>query len=442
MPNIVTELPGPKARDYLAKSQQYEPRSIGYQEPLVWDKAIGCIITDVDGNQFLDWSSGVLVANVGHCHPYYVEQVKAQAEKLFNCYDFISPPRVELAEKLVEISPKHLDKTFIVTTGSDATEAAIRMARRAHEGWEIIGFHGAFHGRTLGAASVGASLGVHEGYGPLVPGCIHAPFPYCYRCPFGYEGPESCGFQCLEYLDWVVSQESCGELCAVITEPYQGGAGSIIPPPGWFERLDQWRRERGLIFILDEVQSSFGRTGKMFCMEHWDIQPDLVTLGKGLASGMPCSAVIGTSEVMDALPPSSMGSTFGGNPLSAVAALASIEIIEREHLVENSARMGRLMMEAFEQMQQEYEQLGDVRGMGLVLGLEIVEDEASKQPAAGLAAEIVHQCYLRGLACIHPIGMFGNVIRVAPPLVVTEQQVGESLGIFEDSLKAALADNR
>ncbi len=441
MPKIVTELPGPKGREYLAKSQQYEPRSIGYQEPLVWEKASGCVITDVDGNEFLDWSSGVLVTNVGHCHPAYVDQIKAQAEKLFNCYDFISPPRIDLAEKLVEISPEHLDKAFIVTTGSDATEAAIRMARRAHDGWEIIGFHGAFHGRTLGAASVGASLGVHEGYGPLLPGCIHAPFPYCYRCPLGQECPDNCGFKCLEYLDWVVSQESCGELCAVITEPYQGGAGSIIPPPGWFEQFDQWRQERGLIFILDEVQSSFGRTGKMFAMEHWDIKPDLVTLGKGLASGVPCAAVIGTSEVMDALPPGSMGSTFGGNPLSAVAALASIEIIEREGLVQNSARMGHLMMEAFAQMQQEYEQLGDVRGMGLVLGLEIVENKQSKKPAQELAAEIVHQCYLRGLACIHPIGMFGNVIRVAPPLVITEDQVGESLDIFEAGLRAALDDN-
>ena len=440
MSKNLTELPGPKAREYMAKSQQYEPRSIGYQEPLVWEKASGCLITDVDGNEFLDWCSGIVVTNIGHCHPHYVEQVKAQAEKLFNCYDFISPPRVDLAAKLVEMSAPHLDKAFIVTTGSDATEAAIRMARRAHDGWEIIGFHGAFHGRTLGAASVGASLGVHEGYGPLLPGCIHAPFPYCYRCPLGHGDPDSCGFQCLEYLDWVVSQESCGELCAVMTEPYQGGGGSIIPPPGWFEQLDAWRRERGLIFILDEVQSSFGRTGKMFAMEHWDIKPDLVTLGKGLASGMPCSAVIGTTEVMDALPPGSMGSTFGGNPLSCVAALASIEVVEREGLVENSAHMGQLMMQAFTGMQQEYEQLGDVRGMGLVLGLEIVEDENSKEPAAELAAEIVHQCYLRGLACIHPIGMFGNVIRVAPPLVITEEQVGESLDIFETALEAVLAE--
>jgi len=439
MPKIVTELPGPKAREYLAKSEKYEPRSIGYQEPLVWEKASGCVITDVDGNEFLDWSSGVLVTNVGHSHPYHVEQIKAQAEKLLNCYDFLTTPRADLAQKLVEVSPDYLDKAFLVTTGSDATEAAIRMVRRAHDGWEIIGFHGAFHGRTLGAASVGASLGVHAGYGPLVPGCIHAPFPYCYRCPLGLGDPATCGFQCLEYLDWVVSQESCGELCAVMTESYQGGAGSIIPPPGWFEQLDQWRQEKGIFFILDEVQSSFGRTGKMFCMEHWDIHPDLVTLGKGLGSGMPCSAVLGTSEVMDALPPGSMGSTFGGNPISSAAALASIEIIERENLVENSAKMGQIILDALTEMQDKYEQLGDVRGMGLVLGLEMVEDEKSKKPAKDLAAQVVHQCYLHGLACIAPIGMFGNVIRVAPPLVITEEQVNESLEIFAASLEAALA---
>ncbi len=439
MPKIVTELPGPKAREYLAKSEKYEPRSIGYQQPLVWEKASGCVITDVDGNEFLDWCSGVLVTNVGHCHPYYVEQIKAQAEKLYNCYDFLTTPRADLAQKLVEISPDYLDKVFLVTTGSDATEAAIRMVRRAHDGWEIIGFHGAFHGRTLGAASVGASLGVHAGYGPLVPGCIHSPFPYCYRCPLGCAGPDVCGFQCLEYLDWVVSQESCGELCAVMTESYQGGAGSIIPPPGWFEQLDQWCKDKGIFFILDEVQSSFGRTGKMFAMEHWDIKPDLVTLGKGLGSGVPCAAVLGTSEIMDALPPGSMGSTFGGNPLSCAAALASIEIIERENLVENSARLGQVMMDAFNQMKDNCEQLGDVRGMGLVLGLEMVEDAQSKAPAKELAHEVIHQAYLRGLACIAPIGMFGNVIRVAPPLVITEEQVNETLDIFEASLKAALA---
>ena len=388
MPKIVTELPGPKSREYLAQSQEYEPVCLGSQAPVVWQEAHGCTIIDVDGNEFLDWCSGVLVTNVGHCHPDYVRPVKEQCDRLFNCYEFLTPQRARLAEKVIEISPSWLDKVFFVTTGSDATEAAIRIARRYTGKWEVLAFHGAFHGRTMGAASAGGSLGVKAGYGPMVPGFIHSPFPYCYRCPLGQESCETCGFKCLEFIDWVISKESTGQLGAVITEPYQGGAGSIIPPPGWFEKLDEWRCEKGLLFILDEVQSSFGRTGKMFAMEHYGIQPDLVTLGKGLGSGVPCSAVLGRSEVMDALPPGSMGSTNGGNPLSCQAALAAIDIIQRESLVENSARLGEVMRQAFVEMQGKYEQLGDVRGQGLVLGLEIVKDRASKEADRELARRI------------------------------------------------------
>lgn len=436
MPKILTELPGPKSREYQEKSRQYEPVCIGDQMPVVWAEAHGCVITDVDGNEFLDWSSGVLVTNVGHCHPDYVAALKEQCDKLHNCYDFLSPQRADLAEKIIGVAPAHLDKVFLVTTGSDATEAALRMARRYSGKWEILAFHGAFHGRTMGAASAGGSAGVKQGYGPMVPGFIHAPFPYCYRCPLGQESCETCGLKCLEFIDWVVSKESCGQLGTVITEPYQGGAGSIIPPPGWFEGLEQWRKENGLLFILDEVQSSFGRTGKMFAMEHYGIQPDLVTLGKGLGSGVPCSAVLGRSEIMDNLPPGSMGSTNGGNPLSSAAAIAAIDIIARERLVDNSARQGAKMIAAFREMQAKYEPLGDVRGQGLVLGLEIVTDKATKTPDKARARRIVEECWHRGLVLIAPIGMYGNVLRVAPPLVVSDAEVQESLDIFEASLKA------
>ncbi len=437
MPKIITELPGPKAKIYLEKSRRYEPQSMSDQVPLVWDHAEGCRIWDVDGNEFLDWTSGVLVTNIGHSHPRYVAEVQEQASKLINCYDFVSQPRVDLAEKLVSISPPHLDRCFLVTTGSDATEAALRMARRASAGWEIIAFHGAFHGRTYGAASAGGTMGVKKGFGPLVPGFIHAPFPYCYRCPFG-RSQEDCHLFCLEYLDYVVSRESCDALCAVITEPYQGGAGSLIPPPGYFEGLDRWAKSRGLYFILDEVQSSFGRTGKMFAFEHYDIKPDLVTLGKGLGSGVPCSAVLGTSQIMDILPPGSMGSTNGGNPLSSRAALTAIQIIEEENLVENAARMGELFKERFAAIQQKHEQLGDVRGMGLVWGLEIVTDAKSKTPDPDLTRRIIYNAFLRGLCMIAPIGLYKNVIRVAPPLVITKEEAYESLDIFESAFEAAL----
>lgn len=439
MPNIITELPGPRSKEILAQAEKYEPRSMGDQMPVVWDHAQGCIITDVDGNEYLDWSSGVLVTNVGHCHPHYVEQVKAQCEKLFNCYDFVTEPRAELAKKLVEMTPEHIDKAFLVTTGSDATEAAIRMARRTHEGFEIVGFDGAFHGRTYGALAAGGSMGVKQGYGPQAPGFLHAPFPYTYRCPLCKDKTEDeCADACLEYLDWVIEKQSSNELCAVITEPYQGGAGGIVPPKGWMEGLDAWRKEKGMHFILDEVQSSFGRTGKMFCMEYWDIKPDLVALGKGLGSGIPCSAVLGTSEIMDVLPAGSMGSTNGGNPLSCRAALAAISIIEEEKLAENAAAMGAILQERFEAIQAKHEQLGDIRGMGLVFGLEMVTDPKSKEPDPGVCRRIVDEAYQRGLCIIAPIGMFGNVIRVAPPLVVTEEQVHETMDIFEAAVEAAV----
>ena len=228
IPKISTELPGPKSQEILAIAHEYEPRSMDDQMPVVWDHAEGCVITDVDGNEFLDWSSGVLVANTGHCHPYYVEQIKGQCEKLFNCYDFVSESRAKLAQELVEITPEHIDKAFLVTTGSDATEAAIRMARRTHEGFEVLGFHGAFHGRTYGAASAGGSMGEKGGYGPMTPGFLHAPFPYCYRCPFDKD-PSDCGLYCLEHLDWVIGRESSNALCAVITESYQG-EGDVLHP--------------------------------------------------------------------------------------------------------------------------------------------------------------------------------------------------------------------
>ncbi len=435
---LVSDLPGPRAREFLEKSKQYEPRSMSDQVPLVWKRAKGVVIEDVDGNHFLDFSSGVLVTNIGHSHPDYVAAVQQQAGELLNCYDFVSPHRANLVQKLVEITPPHLDKGIILTTGAEVTEAAIKMARRAHSGYEIFAFHGAFHGRTYGAMSVGGSMGPKKGFGPLLTGVIHAPFCYCYRCAFDKHYPD-CNFYCLDHLDYVVARESTGELCALITEPYQGGAGSIVPPPGYMERLQQWVREQGMYFILDEVQSSFGRTGAMFAFEHYDIEPDLVCLGKGLGSGVPCSAVLGRSEIMSVLQPGELGSTNGGNPLSARAALAAIEIIEREGLVQNSARVGAVMMTRLQQMVEDLEQFGDVRGQGLVLGIEIVEDKKSKTPAKELTRRIVHEAYRRGLCLIAPIGMYGNVIRVAPPLVITEAQAQEGLDILEAAARAAIA---
>ncbi|MGQ9608229.1 MAG: aspartate aminotransferase family protein [bacterium] len=430
IPDIRTELPGPKSLEYLEYSKKYEPRSMSEQVPVVWRRAVGAEVEDVDGNKFIDFTSGVLVTNIGHCHPKYVEEMKKQAEELYNCYDFVTPWRAMLAKKLVEITPENLEKAFILTTGSETIEAAIKLARRYKEGYEIISFHGAFHGRTYGGMSVGGKMSVKRGFGPTIPGTIHVPFPYCYRCAWDKEFPE-CDYWCFQSIDWAVETQSTGEIAALITEPYQGGAGSIIPPPGYLKKLDNWCKDHNILFILDEVQSSFGRTGYMFALEREGLRPNLLCLGKGIGSGVPLSALVGESEIMNVLEPGSMSSTYGGNPLSSRAGLTAIDIIEKENLVENSARIGQQMLNRFKSIEKSCKILGDTRGQGLVLGLEIVYDKKSKKPASDLTKKIIMECFYRGLLLIAPIGFYGNVIRIAPPLMISQDLADKGVDILE-----------
>lgn len=435
-PKLVTELPGPRARAVLEESRAYEPRCMSDQPPLVWDHAEDVWITDVDGNVFLDFCSGVLVANIGHCHPRYVAAVQEQAAKLYNCYDFPTAPRARLARKLVEMSAPQLTKAFIVTTGSEAVEAALKMVRRASGRYEVVSFGGAFHGRTYGAMSLGGNEAARKGFGPVVPGVIRAPFPYCYRCPLGHE-PEGCSMPCIDYLDYAVKTQGTGSVGAVITESYQGGGGSIIPPAGWYARLEEWRRSRGLYLILDEVQSSFGRTGRMFAYEHWGLEPDALTLGKGISSGVPCAAVLATEELVSPLSPGELSSTAGGNPLSAAAALASIEIIESEGLVENAEARGLELADGLRLMEPNCPHLGDVRGMGLVWGLEMVEDKTTKAPSPEAARRVVSEAFRRGLALIAPIGLYGNVVRIAPPLTISAEALALGVRVLSESVSVA-----
>jgi len=431
------ELPGPKGEEFLELSRRYEPRSMSEQAPVVWRRAEGVWVEDVDGNRYLDFSSGVLVTNVGHCHPDLIEAVREAAEHMLNCYDFVNPWRVLLAKKLVEITPDGLDKAFILTTGAEAIEAAVKMARRATGNYEVFSFHGAFHGRTLATLSYGGkkSSPGSRGFGPFLPGVIQAPYPYCYRCPFGKERPD-CSLTCLEFVDWVYTCEGEGRLCAVLIEPYEGAAGSLIPPAEFVRGLYQWAKEKGALFIDDEVQASFGRTGRMFCFEHFGIVPDLLCLGKGIASGVPCSAVVGAEWVMNSLSPGSLSSTYGGNPLSSRAALASIEIIERERLWENAAKVGKAMMQRLKEWEERHEVVGEARGMGLAIGVEVVRDKRTKEPAPDLAKAIIMEAARRGLVMIAPIGFYGNVLRIAPPLIITEEEAMDGLDRLEDALKA------
>ncbi len=428
------DIPGPKGRAVIDQWKTYEAQTLTYQAPVVWDRARGMVVTDVDGNQYYDWTSGVLVTNVGHSHPRHVAAIQDAVGRLMNCYDFPTPARAALVERLVEATPDNLDRAFLLTTGSEATEAALRVAKRYTGNYEIVSFYGGFHGRTFGAMSVAGARSTKKRYGPVMPGVIRVPFPYCYRCPLDLK-PDTCGAACLELADAAVDAASTGQLAATIVEPYQGSAGFIFPPDGYLKRLETWARDRGMIFILDEVQASFGRTGKMFALEWDDLRPEILCLGKGIGSGIPTSAIMAESEVIGALGEGEMSSTCGGNPVSSAAALAVMDIIREEGLVENAHRLGDVLKSRLLEIQERCPYLGDVRGRGLALGLEFVENKATKVPAPAITRRVIDGAARAGLL-IGSVGPHGSVVRVAPPLIITEAQAHESCDILADVLAA------
>jgi len=437
--HVSQDFPGPKAQAILAQAHRYEPHSMSEQVPVVWKKADGVYVEDVDGNVFLDFTSGVLVVNAGHSHPRIVEAIRDQSSQVINCYDFANEYRSSLAKKLVEITPANLDKAFLLSTGGEATEAAMKMARRYTGKQTILSFTGAFHGRTYGAMSAGGkhSGASTKGFGPFLPMVSHAYFPYCYRCLFGKEYP-GCRCACLQSLDMVLETQTEGNVACVITETYQGGAGSILPPREWMLGLEAWCKDHDALLIIDEVQASFGRTGKLFGFEHHGIQPHLLCLGKGISSSVPLSAVVGESRIMDCLEPGTLSSTHGGNPLCARAGLANIDVILEEKLPQNAASMGEILASGFQSMKNELEILGDVRGQGLVWGLEIVKDKTSKEPNPGAAKSVVHAACRKGLLMIAPIGMYGNVLRIAPPLVIDRERIEQGLDLLRDAFRSVV----
>lgn len=425
-------VPGPRGRELLDRASRVEPACASDQVPVVWDRGEGVWITDVDDNRYIDFTSGVLVVNVGHSHPRAVAAVAEQAERLGNTYSFLTPERVELAERIVASLPGNLDRIFMLTTGSEATEAALRMARRATGKQEVVSFSGGFHGRTYGAMSVAGLSGVRKGFGSLVPGTIHAPYPYCYRCPLELEHP-SCGMACIEEIDKVVAAESTGDLGTVMVEPYQGAAGFLFPPDGWLTALESWAADRNLLLIVDEVQASFGRTGRRYAIEWEDVHPQLLCLGKGFGSILPVSGVAGEAWVFETMEEGELSSTWGGNPLASAAAMAVFEILDEEQLDANAERVGAELKQELEAVAERIPCVGDVRGKGLVLGVELVDPEDKWTPAPELAGRVVRRAAELGLL-LGKLGMFGNVIRVAPPLVITEEEARVGVAILERAL--------
>ena len=427
------EVPGPKSRVLLELSRTVEPPCAADQVPVVWDHAERVWVTDVDGNRYIDFTSGVLVTNVGHTHPGLVQAIQKQASRLMNCYSFPTPERVTAASRLLKTLPPNLDKVFFLSTGSEATEAALRVARRYTGKQEIVAFYGAFHGRTYGAMGVAGIQGTRRQFGVPVPGGIMAPYAYCYRCFYAKTHPD-CDFYCLKVLDRIIASSSSDDLGAVIVEPYQGTAGFVFPPGGWLTELAKWAKARNLLLIVDEVQSSFGRTGKMYAIEWEGIRPQMLCLGKGLGSGVACSALAGEGKVFECMSPGELSSTWGGNPVSSAAALAVLDAMEKEKLADNALKVGEALKARFMQMKKKYRCLGDVRGRGLVMGLELVDPKDGQTPSPELIGRLIHRCAENGLL-LGKVGMYGNVVRIAPPLVITEEEALMAAEIIDAGLR-------
>ncbi|MGB9959328.1 MAG: acetyl ornithine aminotransferase family protein [Candidatus Bathyarchaeales archaeon] len=435
-PKIVVTPPGPKARELIKRDERVISPSYMRFYPLVVESGKGCIVRDVDGNEYIDFNSGLVCLNVGQCHPKVVEAIKNQCERFlhYSNTDFYYNEVVALAEKLAEIAPGNFEKkTFFSSSGTEAVEAAVKLAKWHTRRPLFVGFVNAFHGRTIGALSFTASKPAQRRYFfPLMPGVTHVPYPYCYRCPFKQTYPD-CQYWCIDFIDEYVLQKYTPpeDVAAILFEPIQGEGGYIVPPPEYFQRLKKLADKYGLLLIDDEVQSGMGRTGKWFAIEHWDIEPDIVCVAKALASGLPLGATVAKAKIMD-WTGGSHASTFGGNPLSCAAAIAVIEVIKEERLLENATKQGTHIFKRLEELKEESNIVGDVRGKGLMIGLEIVANKEDKKPAPEKANEIILRSWRRGVAVI-TCGV--STIRIAPPLNITRELVDSALEIIADVVK-------
>ena len=434
-PKIVVTPPGPKAKKIVDRDAAVISPSFGRAYPLVVEKGEGNIITDVDGNRFIDMNAGLAVCNVGHAHPKVIKAIKDQTDKFihYSYTDFYYEDYVDLGEKLHGLVPgDHKKKFFYGNSGAESVEAALKVSRW-HSGRQgVLAYIGSFHGRTMGAVSLTASKPYQRArFSPLIPGVHHIFYPYCYRCPFNLECP-SCNYACVDYIDEYLFHRYVppNEVAMLIAEPIQGEGGYVVPPDGYFPRLKKLLDEYGILFAADEIQSGVGRTGKWFAIEHFDVVPDIVCIAKGIAAGLPLGVMASRAEIQD-WTPGSHASTFGGNPVSCAAALAVLDVIEQEKLLENARTQGDYIMKRLNEMMADHPMMGDVRGKGLMVGIELVKDKYTKEYAKKETEEVMMKCFKKGVALVN-CGI--NVIRLMPPLTITRDLVDASLEIFEESL--------
>ena len=434
---IIPNLPGPKAKAMIERDGKVISPSYPRGYPFVMDHGKGSEVWDVDGNRFLDFMGGIAVVSTGYSHPKVVKAVQEQAEKFLHISsDFYHENWIKLAEKLDEIAPFKEDAlSFMTNSGTEAVETAIKLARYHTKRSNFIGFTGAFHGRTMGAVTFTASKAkYHGGFYPLMNGVTHAPFPNPYRPVVYRRKGEDDGEAVVRYIEDEILNQILPpkDVAGILVETIQGEGGYIVPPDGFYPALRKLCDKYGILMILDEVQCGMGRTGKWWAIEHFGVEPDMITSAKGIASGLPLGACIARKSVMD-WAPGTHGNTYGGNPLSCAASLATIDLIEKEFL-KNAAEVGAYAMDALEEIKSRHPSIGDVRGKGLMIGVEFVKDRETKEPASELTERIVNLGYERGLLML---SCGKSVIRIAPPLSMSKSEMDEGLRIFEEALTVA-----
>ncbi|WP_030169324.1 4-aminobutyrate--2-oxoglutarate transaminase [Spirillospora albida] len=431
---IVTEIPGPRSRELQERRVAAVPPGVGSVLPVYVTDADGGVVADADGNSLIDFGSGIAVTNVGNANPRVVERVKAQVERFTHTCFMVAPYEsyVAVCEQLNRLAPGgHEKRTFLVNSGAEAVENAVKIARYATGRQAVVAFDHGYHGRTLLTMTLTAkNMPYKHGFGPFAPEVHRMPLAYPYRWP---TGPENCGPEAAaQAVDQITKRLGPANVAAVVVEPIQGEGGFIEPAPGFLPAIAAFCRDNGILFIADEVQTGFARTGDMFACEHEGIVPDILTTAKGIAGGLPLAAVTGRAEIMDTVHGGGLGGTYGGNPLACEAALAVIEEIERHELTERARRIGETMLPRLRALAERYPEIGDVRGRGAMIAIELVVPDGSKAPDPVRTAEIARRCHARGLLVL-TAGTYGNVLRFLPPLVIPDALLDEGLDVLEEA---------
>ena len=428
LPRMKCKPPGPRSRELADRAGRYMQ---GYSSqaalfPVAFESGKGVTLTDVDGNTYIDFSSGIYVTNFGHCHPKVTELLVKYTRQLQNCHDFNTEIKTELLEAMAELLPGDLNNVQLWCEGSKCVESGLNVARAATGKHEFISFYNDMHGKTLGAQSLTTMTKIS---GPRAAGCFRVPYGNCYHCSFNLTYP-ACNLQCVDFIREAITELATNTVAAIVLEPIQGWGGTVVPPDGWVPKIRVLCDELGILLFVDEVLTCMGRTGKTFCVDHYDVVPDIMTLGKGFGNGFPVTATVYTDKIKDRMVGVSSASSYGGNPMACAAALANIELVQEEGLLDHVMDLGAFILKRLEEIRENHPLVGEVRGKGCLLGMELVKDHETREPHEKAAWLVYKKGFEKGVAWIPA----KQNLRMSPPLIMTKEVAGKAVGIIEEAL--------